>query len=152
MVREAHHEAGHAVAAEAVGHSVVLLTLDAYGVHGAGYAFCRIALPTPNGSETLRRLVIYSLAGPATDYLLGYSRGTWQHSARNPGGHLTDDRRVARELAGTLTPPDNDSERLWRLTLRLVRLKRAAIERIASELLRRETLSGDDVRELIRET
>lgn len=92
---------------------------------------------------------MYALAGPASDVLFGYARGTWRGSRRAASTHVEDDRRAARELAATLSEPDT-IEHLWNLTARLVRLQRATVERVASALLQRETLTGDEVRELLR--
>lgn len=90
VVREAHHEAGHAVAAEAVAIPVVLLTLGMYGE--PGHAYCRVtARPLQYAdADDIRRRIVHTLAGPAVDYVFGYSRGTWRHSADSPSAEIAD--------------------------------------------------------------
>ena len=140
--REAHHEAAHAVVAEALELPVMLLTLGAY--EPPHHAVCRIAVPADQGYDMRRRLAIQAIAGNASESVAGWAGRQWWRS-----GARSEDRDAFRELVATLSPVLDRPETLWRMARLLVRWQRPTIKRVAAELLARETLDGHEVRALI---
>jgi hypothetical protein len=138
---KASHAAAHAVVAEALELPVTLLTLSPSETrHDAS---CAILVPAARTDDLRRRLAVQAIAGNASESVSGWVGRQWWRS----GG--PDDRDAFRLLVASLPPGLDRPETLWRMARLLVRWQRRTIERVAAELLARDTLDGDGVRALI---
>lgn len=134
----AHHEAGHAVAALALGVRIVSASIAAEG-RSCGRV---ITAPTPSELQALGRgddAAVIAFAGPTSS--------DCRHSGREPanffGGGSTDDLLHARALG--IDHAGNQAR-----AQQIVDEHGAAIDRIVGALLERGTLSGDEVERLFR--
>lgn len=147
----ARHEAGHAVVAEAMGHEVLSATIRPDYLTGSGGSVATRLLPQDDEEGPVpasRSEVAISLAGhlaqgEAHDYRLGSAHDDYSNAVRvalmtslsEEGVGVEDVLRDARALAeGALAE------------------RPEAVEAVASELLQNESLTGDRIREIIRES
>jgi hypothetical protein len=207
LQRTACHEAGHAVAARALGFEVEYVTVTATA---AGRGACKIKTPTwlrqfeeagPPGTWAVSRLdraevaslIVQKLAGPAAVTRRGVAqggpmvehlallthsiaRGAWgrrvagelEQWAGAPSadtaaltervaravGDCGSDARDARDLARALSAwPEEGAalvERQWRRACGLIEESWSEIEAVEAALVAGGSLSGDDLREVLR--
>jgi hypothetical protein len=143
------HEAAHAVVAVVIGLRVLSTTL-AIDSDPPRNSYTRLTF-----SRRSRAVdpVVVNLAGQAAEVMFGKKQGDWRRMTVTDG---TSDIELATLAAGFATDTHAEAvallDHLWAVTLRLVRRRRDTIERVAAALLDRETLQGDEVRELVRRT
>jgi hypothetical protein len=140
--REAHHEAAHAVVAEALRLRVTLLTIGAY--EPPFHPLCRITVPAHQTHDVRSRLAIQTIAGNASESVARWAGRQWWRSGRG-----SEDRDAFRALVATLSAELDRPDTLWKMSRLRVRWRRRTIARVAAELLTRETLDGHEVRALI---
>jgi len=150
----AHHEAGHALMAHAVGLRVMKVTIvacsNALGrmdFRPARWTNDLASPPTPHREAMLQRLIMMYLAGPVAQGIYTGENPTW-------GGDVDFDR--ARELATYLTGASNDESGallgwLWLRTHNMLARPhwRGAVEATAASLLAHGTLTGPAFRQLL---
>lgn len=150
MERRAYHEAGHAVAAAALGRIVELVTIVPYGKRRGA---CRTRrAPT---SEALEDAVVVTYAGMYADYLCCIALSgrdltdvELDSVVDDAGGDLDKARRV-RGLATVVGAPEDDT-RIGRRTVQILDERWPAVEALAAALLKRRRLSGSAARRIIR--
>lgn len=139
----AYHETGHAVAMIALGVKVLDVTIDRPDGQLGGCTRHVPGLPPNNGQG-----IVISLAGPVAQ--LRRCPGSWLPDEYSP---LSDDAKANKVIAYIAKVDGGDAKKMRaaaeQKAARLVADHWPEIERVAETLLKRGTLTGDQIMELL---
>ena len=147
LERNAHHEAGHAIMARLFGFRIRSVTIvpDAHAEGSCKYT----SSPTEGNIPVLMGLLLTVFAGiEAGDHVGEQAEGELRSDYKNIGRYFTD------FVAATGTPlSDDEAQRVFDsaqdATRAVLELVWPAVELVAKELMRRGTLTGEDIDALL---
>lgn len=148
--RVAYHEAGHAVMAELCGQRVVRVDILGDGDHTGWCHSLRLlpALDEVVGPElptaSLERRILCLCAGPVAESIVAGTR-VWNEVSDDLDAAV----RLVLQLVGECDRVMPYLETVREHTEEVLKAHWATVERVAGELMRRGSLSGDEVRRLI---